>query len=265
MQRGTSSDRIDNESKVVSRIPRPPNNRSKSSSESRKIGTETTKKHENVAVERSEVFGVTLQTLGEAPKSGLGRVREAPRALSGRPGRSQEAPRAPRSASGEPPRATRTTPGRSPRAFGTPKRVRTATTSDFHRFLARAWKGRTSIFASQRSVLLTWDEERTERQHAAKKWRRDTIFEPKIVSGGHPGALVERKNGLCGRSRALEAPPESLRNFFVGASEARSARKCACKAMLRAKGASAPAPLARTFGWIIWADTKIAAISWCWQ
>ena len=228
MQRGTSSDRIDNESKVVSRIPRSPNNRSKSSSESRKIGTETTKKHENFPFERSEAFGVTLQTLGEAPKSGLGRVREGPRALSGRLGRPQEAPRASRGASGEPPLAIQTTLGRSPSAFGTPKRVRTATTSNFRRFLARAWEGRTSIFASQRSVLLTWDEERTERQHAAKKWRRDTIFEPKIVSGGHPGALVERKNGLCGRSRALEAPPESLRNFFVGASEARSARKSAC-------------------------------------
>ena len=90
MQRGTSSDRIDNESKVVSRIPRPPNNRSKSSSESRKIGTETTKKHENFAFERSEAFGVILQTLGEAPKSGLGRVREAPRALSGRLGMLQD-------------------------------------------------------------------------------------------------------------------------------------------------------------------------------
>ena len=76
MQRGTSSDRIDNESKVVSRIPRPPNNRSKSSSESRKIGTETTNKHENFAFERSEAFGVALQTLGEASKSGPGRVWE---------------------------------------------------------------------------------------------------------------------------------------------------------------------------------------------
>ena len=203
-------------------------NRSKSSSGSRKIGPKTTKKHENSAFERSEALGDALQTLGEASKSGPGRVWEAPRVLSGRPGRSQVAPRASRGASGEPPLAIQTTLGRSPSAFGTPKRVRTATTSNFRRFLARAWEGRTSIFASQRSVLLIWDEERAERQRAAKKWRRDTIFEPKIVSGGHPGALVERKNGLCGRSRALEAPPESLRNFLVGASEARSARKSAC-------------------------------------
>ena len=169
MQRGTSSDRIDNESKVVSRIPRSPNNRSKSSSESRKIGTETTKKHENFAFERSEAFGVALQTLGEASKSGPGSLWEGPRALSGRLGRPQEPPRASRGASGEPPLAIQTTLGRSPSAFGTPKRVRTATTSNFRRFLARAWEGRTSIFASQCSVLLISDEERTERQHAAKK------------------------------------------------------------------------------------------------
>ena len=91
MQRGTSSDRIDNESKVVSRIPRPPNNRSKSSSESRKIGTETTKKHENFAFERSEAFGVTLQTLGEArpagPKSALGTARAVPRGSKSASGR----------------------------------------------------------------------------------------------------------------------------------------------------------------------------------
>ena len=228
MQRGTSSDRIDNESKVVSRIPRPPNNRSKSSSESRKIGTETTKKHENFAFERSEAFGVTLQTLGEAPKSGLGRVREAPRALSGRLGRSQEAPRAPRGASGEPPRAIRTTLGRGPRAFGTPKRVRTATTSDFHRFLARAWKGRTSIFASQRSVLLTWDEERTDCQQAAKK-----------VPPGHHFRAPNRLRGPSGRlGRAKKRPLRAIKsarstsgvsaNFFCGCERGMKREKSAC-------------------------------------
>ena len=140
-------------------------NQSKSSSGSRKIDPKTTRKHESSTFERSEALGDALQTLGEASKSGLGRVREGSRALSGRPGRPQEAPRASRGASGEPPLAIQTKLGRSPSAFGPPKHVRTATTSNFRRFLVRAWEGRTSIFASQRSALLAWDGERTERKH----------------------------------------------------------------------------------------------------
>ena len=134
--------------------------------------------------------------------------------LSGRPGRSQVAPRASRGASGEPPLAIQTTLGRSPSAFGTPKRVRTATTSNFRRFLVRAWEGRTSIFASQRSVLLTWDEERTERQHAAKKWRRDTIFEPKSVSVGRSGRLGRAKKRFLRAIKSARSTSGVSAKFF---------------------------------------------------
>ena len=118
--------------------------------------------------------------------------------------------------------------GTQPKSVRNAKACANSHNIGFSSFFGPSVVGQTSIFASQRSVLLTWDEERTDCQQAAKKWRRDTIFAPQIVSKDHPDALVERKIGLCGRSRALEAPSESLRNFFVGASEARGARKSAC-------------------------------------
>ena len=158
------------------------------------------------------------------PKSGLG----TPQAAPGRPRRPQDAPKPPRGPSGEPPRPIRTTPGRGPRAFWTPKRVRTAAASNFRRYKHVAQMLRCGKIVAPANVLYTSDDVSIERLYGAKKWRRATIFGPKIGSGARLGALADRQNGLRGRSRALEAPPESLRIFFVGASEARSARKSAC-------------------------------------
>ena len=154
---------------LYSTMPGSTQNRSKTPFGSRKIGPKTTKKRENSVVGRSGALEDAPRTPGEASKSAPGRVWDGPRALPGQPGRPQVGPRSPRGASGEPPRAIRTTPGRGPRAFGRQKRVRTASASKFRRFLVRSKEGRTSIFVSQCSVLLTSDEERTERQHAAKK------------------------------------------------------------------------------------------------